>query len=296
MRPLAVHEVRCKSALNRVQGMPFPWSLNPYRGCTHGCHYCYARASHRYLNLDGGDTFSSVLLVKTNFADVLRRELSAPSWKRESVSLGTATDPYQPLEGRYRISRATLAALLDFRTPVSIVTKSTLVWRDLDVLQALNRSAAAKVCISVPTVDADAWRATEPGTPAPAQRLRVLERLTSAGIEAGVLMAPLLPGISTDRAQIEATVRAAAEHGACFLWTGLLHVDAGVRDHFLGFLRDRYPHLLDGYLKLYAGKYARPDFAARVDARAEAERQRWGLGKRYVVPETAPAARQLSLL
>jgi DNA repair photolyase len=296
MPSVMVHEVACKSALNRVQWMPFKWSLNPYRGCSHGCHYCYARATHRYLNLDGSDGFSGVLLVKTNFAEVLRLELSAYSWRRERVSMGTATDPYQPVEGRYRVSRATLRALLDFRTPVSIVTKSTLVWRDRDLLQELSRGAGASVCVSVPTVDEAAWRATEPGTPPPMQRLRVVERLVGAGIEAGVALAPLLPGITAGREQVEAALRAAAEHGARFLWSGLLHLDAGVREHYLGFVRERYPELLDGYQRLYRGKYARSDYAERVKARAQREKERWGLGERYTAVETPVEPEQLVLL
>src|SRR5579871_4795949 len=245
MPRVAVQEIVCRSALNRVHGMPFKWSLNPYRGCAHGCHYCYARRTHRFLNLDADEAFSSILVAKLNFPEVLRLELSAASWRREPVSLGTATDPYQPIEGRYRLSRRTLEALLAFRTPVSVVTKSTLIWRDLDLLLALG--PLATVCLSVPTVDEAAWRATEPGTPPPRQRLGVLERLVGAGVKAGVLMAPLLPGITTDEAHVEATVRAAAEHGARFLWIGLLHLESGVREHYLAFIRERYPQLLDGY-------------------------------------------------
>ncbi len=293
-RPI-VHEILCKSALNRVHGMPFSWSLNPYRGCAHACQYCYARATHSFLGLGTGAAFSSVLMAKTNFAGVLRLELSARSWKHESVSLGTATDPYQPIEGQYRLSRGTLEALHDFRTPVSIVTKSTLVWRDLDLLQAMSARAGVTVCVSMPTVDVAAWRLTEPGTPPPAQRLRVLERLVAAGVNAGVLMAPLLPGITAGEAQVEATVRAAAEHGARFLWTGMLHLDRGVRDHYLGFIREQYPDLIDGYQRLYTGKYARPDYAKRVEERAQRYRTAWKLGERYGRPEAAEA-RQLTLL
>ena len=292
MSRATVLETTCKSALNRVQGMPFKWSLNPYRGCAHGCHYCYARATHAYLNLDADQSFSSLLLAKTNFAGVLRRELSAPGWRHEQVSLGTATDPYQPIEGRYRLSRQALSALLDFRTPVAVITKSTLVWRDLDLLQALTRGPGATGCLSMPTVDADAWRATEPGTPPPRQRLRVLARLVAAGVNAGVLMAPLLPGISAGEAQVAATVQAAAEHGACFLWTGLLHLDRGVRDHYLAFLRERYPELVAGHLRLYRGKYAPPIYAEHITARAARHKAAWGLGERY--PQTEPQ-RQLAL-
>jgi DNA repair photolyase len=268
--------------------------LNPYRGCSHGCHYCYARATHAYLGLNVGEGFTGVLLVKTNFATVLRHELSARGWKRELVSLGTATDPYQPVEGKYRLARAALAALCDFRTPTSIVTKSTLVWRDLDVLQQMTASAGVTVCMSIPIIDRAAWRLVEPGTPPPNQRLRVLGRLVAAGINAGVLMAPILPGINSGEAQIEATVRAAAEHGARFLWSGLLHLDRDVRDHYLGFVKKNYPELLDGYERLYPGKYALPAYTRRIDQRAERLKDAWNLGHRYV--EREPEEQQLMLL
>lgn len=294
MSHATVQEIVCRSVLNRVRGMPFKWSLNPYRGCAHGCHYCYARSTHRFLNLNSDAGFSAALFAKLNVAAVLRHELSARAWRRELVSLGTATDPYQPIEGRYRLSRACLAALLDFRTPVSVVTKGTLVLRDADLLQALAQRDLATVCISVPTVDAELARLTEPGTPPPAQRLKVVERLAARGIRAGVMMAPLLPGITADEAHIAATVQAAAEHGARFLWTGLLHLDAGIRAHYLGFLRERFPDLLDGYARLYRSKYAPDAYTRRVSERAGRYRAAHGLGERYSRPVEAP--RQLTLL
>lgn len=294
MSRVAVQEIVCKSALNRVQGMPFRWSVNPYRGCAHGCHYCYARATHRYLNLDRGAGFSTALFAKSNIADVLRRELSARSWRRETVSLGTATDPYQPIEGRYRLSRACLAGLLDFRTPVSVVTKGTLILRDVDLLEMLAQRDLATVCISVPTIDAELARRTEPGTAPPVQRLKVVERLAALGIRAGVMMAPLLPGLTADEAHVAATAQAAAEHGARFLWAGLLHLDAGIRAHYLAFLRASFPDLVDGYQRLYRGKYAREAYAARISERASRHKAAQGLAERYHEPEQAP--RQLVLL
>jgi DNA repair photolyase len=185
--------------------------------------------------------------------------------------------------------------LYDFRTPVSIVSKSTLVWRGLDLLQAMTRGAGVTVCVSLPTVDEAAWRLTEPGTPPPAQPLRVLERLVAVGVNAGVLMAPLLPGITAGEEQVEATVRAAAEHGARFLWTGLLHLDRGVRDHYIGFLREHYPHLLAGYRQINRGKYALPIYAERVDERAQRHKSAWDLGERYRSPKAA-VEEQLVLL
>jgi DNA repair photolyase len=289
-----VNEIQCKQAINRVQGMPFKWSLNPYRGCTHGCHYCYARATHTYLGLDADESFSNVLFAKLNLADVLRRELSAPSWHGESVSIGTATDPYQPIEGRYRLTRAALQALLDFRNPGSVITKSTLALRDMDLFQALGAVTRISVCFSIPTVDEGIWRLTEPGTPSPRQRLKVLERLSVAGINTGMAMAPLLPGLSAGEAQVAATVQAARDHGARFLWAGLLHLDQGVREHYFGFLREAYPDLVDGYQKLYPGRSAPDVYAKRVAERAERYRLQAGLSERFE-PRVEPP-RQLELL
>src|SRR6186713_1114374 len=181
-------EVTCRSALNPVKGMPFNWTLNPYRGCTHACHYCFARRYQTQFELGPGDEFSSLIFVKVNFAEVLRRELDKPSWTREQVALGTATDPYQPIEGHYKLTRRTLEALIAARTPVGIVTKGPMVVRDKDLLATLTRVAGCTVCVSVPTVDEEAWRALEPGTAHPLQRLRAVRALRESGIHAGVLM------------------------------------------------------------------------------------------------------------
>lgn len=257
-------EVSCRSALNRVQGMPFNWTLNPYRGCTHGCHYCFARRYQTQFELGPGDEFSSLIFVKVNFADVLRRELDKPSWTRDQVALGTATDPYQPIEGHYKLSRRSLEALAAARTPVGIVTKGPMIVRDIDVLQSLSRVAACTVYLSVPTVDEDAWRVLEPGTAHPLQRLRAVRRLCDAGIRAGVLMAPIVPGFTTQPAKLDATIKAVADHGAAFMGANLMYLKGGTRDHFMGFLASAYPHLLAKYQRLYAGAYAPPDYVATV--------------------------------
>jgi DNA repair photolyase len=190
-------EVTCRSALNPVEGMPFKWTLNPYRGCTHACHYCFARRYHTQFELGSGDEFSSVIFVKTNFADVLRRELDRPSWPRDVAALGTATDPYQPIEGHYKLTRRTIETLLAAKNPVGIVTKGPMIVRDADLLADLSRVAECTVCVSVPTVDEDAWRALEPGTAHPLQRLRAVRKLREAGVKAGDLMAPVVPGFTT---------------------------------------------------------------------------------------------------
>ncbi|WP_242823314.1 radical SAM protein [Thermaerobacter subterraneus] len=267
----------CKSLINRVSGMPFQWSINPYRGCTHGCVYCYARATHPYLGLDGGLDFESVIFVKQGAVEALRRDLARPGWNRELVAIGTATDPYQPIEGKYRLMRGILQALIDAETPFSITTKSTLVLRDLDLLVEASRRAGCTVNISIPTVDPGLWRQLEPGTPHPAQRLRVLERLRAAGIRAGVFLAPILPGITDDRLHLEAVVKAAAQHGAAFLWPGVMHLGPGVREWVFPALARLRPDLMPMYRALYRGREAAPFYRESVLRRVEELKTRWGL-------------------
>jgi len=270
VRPQYV-EIRCKAALNRVQakGMPFRWSLNPYRGCAHHCRYCFASPTHYYLDLDGPADFFSIIFAKVNLPEVLAAELSRRTWRREQVAVGTATDPYQPAEGRYRLTRRCLELFARYRTPVSLVTKGTMVVRDIDLLQELARRAGATVCFSVPTVDPQIWRRTELGTPPPWQRLKAMERLVAAGIHAGVLMAPLLPGLSATPDQIARTVRAAADHGAGFIGSNVLHLDDGIRAYFLSFLEQEYPALLAGYQQLYGTKYAPKAYQEQVVRRVQ---------------------------
>jgi DNA repair photolyase len=285
-------EVRCRSALNRVKGKAYmQWSLNPYRGCTHGCHYCFARRYHSHLELDAGDSFASVIFVKTNFVEVLRRELDRPSWKKESIGFGTATDPYQPIEGTYKISRGVLEALRDAATPVGIVTKGPMIVRDIDVLQDLSRRATCRVHISVPTVDEDAWDKLEPGVAPPLQRLRAVRELVDAGIDCGVLMAPIVPGFSTQPAKIERTIKAIAESGATSIGAMVMHMDGGTREHFMGLLQREYPELVRIYESLYASRYVRKDYEQRVQDVVSLMRQRYGVGDRRATrPRTRPAA------
>ena len=285
-------EVRCRSALNPVRGMPFNWTLNPYRGCTHGCHYCFARRYHVQFELDAGDEFASVILVKTNLVEVLRRELQRPSWKRELVAVGTATDPYQPIEGHYRLTRGALEALADAATPVGLVTKGPMVVRDLDVLQDVTRTSGCTVYVSVPSVDEDAWRRLEPGTAHPRQRLRAVRTLARAGVRTGVLMAPLVPGISADRASIERTLQAVTEHEAHFVGANVLYLEGGTRTHFLSFLAREYPDLAAAYEELYedGAKYAPREYVAEVQAAVRLLRARYGLTAREPAPPPDAAA------
>jgi DNA repair photolyase len=273
-------EITCRSALNPVKGMPFAWTLNPYRGCTHGCHYCFARRYQTQFELGPGDEFSSLIFVKVNFAEVLRRELDKPSWAREQVALGTATDPYQPIEGHYKLTRRSLEALIVGRTPVGIVTKGPMVVRDVDLLAELSRVARCTVCVSVPTVDEDAWRTLEPGTAHPHQRLRAVRTLRDAGIHAGVLMAPVVPGFTTQTSKLEATIKACADHGAAFMGANLLYLKGGTKDHFMGFLRQSFPEMARSYQRLYPGAHAAPEYAATVRALIEMLQERHQVNRR----------------
>ena len=234
-------EVTCRSALNPVKGMPFGWTLNPYRGCTHACHYCFARRYHTQFEMDSSDEFASVILVKQNIVSVLARELDRPSWQRDYVAFGTATDPYQPIEGHYKMSRALIETLTRGRTPFGLITKGPMVVRDIDVLVEHARAAKNTVYMSVPTVDEEAWQQLEPGTAHPLQRLRAVRALVDAGVNAGVLMAPVVPGFSTARHKIEATIKAIADHGARFVGCNVMHLEGGTRDHFMRFHRARVP-------------------------------------------------------
>src|SRR2546421_1332926 len=218
-----------RSALNRVQGMGFGWSLNPYMGCVHRCTFCYVRAFERRADRPSDDRYGTSIRVKTNVAEVLRGELSRPSWRREIVSIGAATDPYQPAEGRYRLTRDCLRAFVDFSSPVSLITRGPMVVRDVDVLTSLARRAELSVTFSIPTLDDDVWRRTEPGTAHPRQRLRAIERLASAGLRVGVGMAPILPGLTDRPEQLEDVVRSARDAGASHGSANLLPLGDGTR-------------------------------------------------------------------
>ncbi len=279
-------EITCRSALNPVQGMPFKWTLNAYRGCTHACHYCFARRYQTQFELGPDDHFSSVILVKINLVEVLARELDKPGWMRESVAVGTATDPYQPIEGHYKLTRRSLETLLAGRTPISLVTKGPMVVRDSDVLSELGRRIGCTVYVSVPTVDEDAWRALEPGTAHPLQRLRAVRHLRDAGINAGVLMCPVVPGFTTQPSKLEATIKAIADHGAAFMGVNVMYLKEGTRDHFMGFLSKEFPQMVEAYGRLYAGAYAAPDYVKAVRAMIDTLQQRHDVRRR---PSTIPA-------
>ena len=273
----AYQEVLCRSALNRVHGMPFEWTLNPYRGCTHGCHYCFARRYHSQFEMNSSDEFASVILVKTNIADVLTREVDRPSWKRDRVAVGTATDPYQPIEGHYKLTRRSIEVLMRARTPIGLITKGPMVVRDIDVLLELSKAAGCTVYISVPSVDEDAWRTLEPGVASPMQRLRALRELVDAGIHAGVLMAPIVPGFTSSRRKVEETIKAIADHGSRFLGCAVMRLQDGTRDHFMNFIAERFPKMLPGMTRLY-GRYETPAaYRQEVQSMVGVLQERYGL-------------------
>ena len=260
--------------------MPFEWTLNPYRGCTHGCHYCYARRYHAQFEMNADDEFASVILVKKNVVDVLSRELERRSWTGAYVAVGTATDCYQPIEGHYKLTRGAIAALLGARNPMGLITKGPMVVRDIDLLTELSRVARCTVYISVPTVDEQAWERLEPGTAPPLQRLRAVRELVDAGIHAGVLMNPIVPGFTSSRAKIERTVKAIAEHGARFVGCNVMFLEDGTRTHFMQFLEREFPHWVPRFERLYTKKCAPEQYRKDVTAMVRAAQLRYALSPR----------------
>jgi DNA repair photolyase len=244
----------CRTALNRVSGMPFNWSLNPYMGCVHRCTFCYVRAFELRADRPADSRYGTSIRVKENVAEVLGRELARPSWRGESVAIGAATDPYQPAEGRFRLTRACLEVLAEAENPFGLITRGPMIVRDADVLAEAARHAEVSVTFSVPTLDREVWRQTEPGTAPPVQRLRALSKLVEAGVKASVGMAPILPGLSDSPEQLGAVVRAAREAGACGIWANVLYLRPGTREHFLNCLGESWPELLPEYERLYGSR------------------------------------------
>lgn len=263
MRPL-YREEPCHSALNRVRGMPFAWSLNPYTGCAHRCTFCYVRSFEARADRPADDRYGRSIRVKVNVAAVLRAELERRSWSREEVAIGAATDPYQPAEGRYRLTRACIVELARARTPFTLITRGPLVRRDIDVLQQAALRARVAVTVSLPTLDERVWRTTEPGTAPPRARLAAVRCLAEAGIPTGVALAPILPGLSDDPALIADTVRSARAAGARHVWANLLYLRPGTREHFLDALGRDWPEERERYRRLYAGRSHLPNHHVRA--------------------------------
>lgn len=282
-RGITFHEVRARSIINSVPaaaGLPFRWTINPYRGCSHSCVYCFARRTHEYLDLDAGHDFDSQIVVKINAGDLLRRELAAARWHGEPIAMGTNTDPYQRAEGRYRLMRPILSALRDAANPFSILTKGTLMLRDLDLITQAAAVTDVSLAVSVGSIDDTLTKSVEPGTPSPRRRLDVVRRVTEAGIGCSVLMAPILPALSDAPDQLEATVAAIAASGATGVTPLILHLRPGAREWYLQWLAREHPRLLARYRQMYgAGTYAPKDYQQTITEQVRQLAKRYGMGR-----------------
>jgi DNA repair photolyase len=277
------HEVACKSALNRVPGqsaMPFTWTINAYRGCTHACVYCFARGTHAYLELDTGRGFDSQIVVKTNVAEVLARELGRRSWAREPVAMGTNTDPYQRAEGRYALMPGVIDALGRSGTPFSLLTKGTLLRRDLPLLASVAADVPIGLGVSVAIGDQALHELLEPGTPTPRARLDLVRAISDAGLSCGVMVAPVLPWLTDDSATLDALLADVAAAGAAGATVLPLHLRPGAREWFMQWLQRHHPELVGRYRRLYAdGSYVPRWYAERLGSRVRPLLERHGLAR-----------------
>ncbi|MGV9876603.1 Rv2578c family radical SAM protein [Streptomyces cellulosae] len=294
-RGITFHEIRARSIVNRVPGasrMPFEWTVNPYRGCSHACVYCFARKTHSYLDLDTGLGFDSQIVVKVNAPERLRHRLASRSWHGEHIAMGTNVDCYQRAEGRYRLMPGIIEALRDHANPFSILTKGTLILRDLPLLRQAADVTDVGVSVSVGFTDEQLWRTVEPGTPAPERRLDVVRAFTDAGIGCGVLMAPVIPFLGDRPDQLRATVRAIAASGATSVTPLVLHLRPGAREWFMSWLARHHPHLVARYERLYAeGAYAPRWYQRRITRQVHDLAREYGIGPaRAGTPRRIPAA------
>ncbi|WP_367319890.1 Rv2578c family radical SAM protein [Streptomyces sp. HUAS ZL42] len=309
---ITFHEIRARSIINRVPAvsrMSFQWTVNPYRGCTHACVYCFARRTHSYLDLDTGLGFDSQIVVKVNAPELLRHQLASHRWQGEHIAMGTNVDCYQRAEGRYRLMPGIITALRDRANPFSILTKGTLILRDLELLKQASEVTDVGISVSVGFTDAELWRTVEPGTPAPERRLDVVRTLAEHGIDCGVLMAPVIPFLSDHPAQLRATVRAIAASGATSVTPLVLHLRPGAREWFMTWLGQHHPHLVRRYERLYAdGSYAPKWYQRRITRQVHELAREYGIGpapagmpRRIREPEPTPdsampEATQLTLI
>jgi DNA repair photolyase len=279
---MRLHEVAARSALNAVPAgslMPFRWTVNPYRGCEHACRYCYARSTHTWLEMNAGEDFDREIVVKVNLVEVLTRELARPSWRREQVALGTNTDPYQRAEGRYRLMPGVIAALARSGTPLSIVTKGTLLRRDLGELVAAARDVPVGLAVSVAVHDVELKRALEPGTPTAKARLAVVRAAREAGLPCGVFMTPVLPWLTDSVEHLDAGLAAVAASGATGVSVQPLYLRPGSREWFWSWLTEHHSDLVPGYRRLYGrGAYVPADYRVWLAARLAPLLRRHGLG------------------
>lgn len=287
------HEVLCKSALNKVpqeSALPFRFTVNTLRGCTHACRYCFARPTHEYLDLDSGRDFDTQVVVKMNVAAVLRKELARRSWKREHVALGTNTDPYQRAEGRYRLMPAIIGALTESRTPFSILTKGTLLQRDLPILRQAAERVSVGIGVSLAIHDAELQKAVEPGTPTPRARLDLIRSVTDAGLPCNVMVAPVIPYLTDSTAHLDGLLSALADAGATGVTIIPMHLRGSTRGWFLNWLASEHPALVRRYRQLYGrGAYVTPEYKAWLRARVEPMVEKYGLGRSDHRDERSPA-------
>jgi DNA repair photolyase len=293
-RGITFHEIRARSIVNRVPGasrMPFEWTVNPYRGCTHACVYCFARKTHSYLDLDTGLGFDSQIVVKINAPELLRRELASSRWHGAHIAMGTNVDCYQRAEGRYRLMPGIIAALRDHANPFSILTKGTLILRDLELLKQAAEVTEVGISVSVGFVDPELWRTVEPGTPSPERRLDVVRTLSENGIDCGVLMAPVIPFLGDRPDQLRATVRAIADAGASSVTPLVLHLRPGAREWFMQWVAQHHPQLVRRYQQMYAdGAYAPTWYQRTITRRVHELAAEFGIG-----PARRGEARRISV-
>ena len=286
-RGMTFYEIHARSIINRVpesSRMPFRWTINPYRGCGHGCVYCFARNTHTYLDLDAGHDFDSKVIVKVNAPELTRKALAAPRWSGEHVAMGTNVDCYQRAEGRYQLMPGIIGALRDARNPFSILTKGTLILRDLDLIADAADVTDVGLNVSVGFIDKELSRLIEPGTPSPRRRLGICAALTDRGLRCGVLMGPILPFLSDSPAQLDAAVREAAAAGAASVTAIVLHLRPGAREWFQRWLHEHHPELVPAYRDLYgSGSYAARAYQQRITAEVGE------LARRYRVGAQSPA-------
>lgn len=282
-RGITFFEIQARSIINKVpesSRMAFRWTINPYRGCSHGCVYCFARKTHTYLDLDAGHDFDSKIIVKVNAPELIRRELAAPKWRGEHIAMGTNVDCYQRAEGRYRLMPGILAALRDRANPFSILTKGTLVLRDLELLEQAAEVTEVGLNVSVGSVDKELWRSIEPGTPAPDRRLGVCATFTEHGLRCGVLMGPVVPFLSDSPGQLEETVRQIAAAGAVHITPIVLHLRPGAREWFYQWLGEQHPDLVPRYRALYrSGAYAPKAYQERIAGQVAELARKHGVGR-----------------
>ncbi|MEU6016413.1 Rv2578c family radical SAM protein [Streptomyces sp. NPDC047515] len=284
-RGITFHEIRARSIVNRVPGasrMPFEWTVNPYRGCTHAC---FARKTHSYLDLDTGIGFDSQIVVKINAPELLRERLASGRWHGAHIAMGTNVDCYQRAEGRYRLMPGIISALRDHANPFSILTKGTLILRDLELLRQAAEVTDVGISVSVGFVDEGLWRTVEPGTPSPGRRLDAVRTLSENGIDCGVLMAPVVPFLGDHPDQLRATVRAIAAAGATSVTPLVLHLRPGAREWYMRWLGQHHPRLVRRYERLYAeGPYAPKWYQRRITRHVHELATEFGIGPSHHGP------------